>query len=341
MADGIHMLMYDQKFLSEIRQKVPLCDYIQNSGLINLKQHRNRWSGSCCKHKDDTPSFFVDGEKNVFKCFSCGRSGDLFSFMQQYEGLTFNQAVQRGMRLAGMAPDQLCQSPSIHLLRSMQIKPHFTYQHKILSESELNKYTFAISKDWFDEGINMETQKEFEVHIDYRNNRIIYPVRDIYGRLINIKGRTKDPDYKLKSIPKYINYFSVGVLDYFQSLDKTKDFIKEKKEMIIFESVKSVMKAWQWGYKNCVSAEQHSLTDEQIDLIAKLGVDVVLAYDSDIDYYKLQDVRDNIRKLKMVTNVYVIRDLQGRYLGGSSAKAAPVDCGLETWQILYMRKERV
>lgn len=55
---------------------------------------------------------------------------------------------------------------------------------------------------------------------------------------------------------------------------------------IIFESVKSVMKAYGWGYKNCVSAEKHTLTPEQIDLLIKLRVNVVLAYDSDVNYFK-------------------------------------------------------
>ena len=179
----------------------------------------------------------------------------------------------------------------------------------------------------------------FGVRIDDIGNRIVYPVYDIEGNLINVKGRTRYENYKAMKIAKYINYYTVGVMDYFQGLETTLPYIQEENEVIIFESVKSVMKAYGWGYKNCVSAEKHTLTPEQIDLLIKLRVNVVLAYDSDVNYFK-DEVREDIDKLRRVTNVYIIEDKQ-KLLGGAKTKNAPVDCGLDIWEELYSDKRKV
>lgn len=179
----------------------------------------------------------------------------------------------------------------------------------------------------------------FGVRIDNWNNRIVYPVYDANNNLINIKARTRYPNYKQMKIPKYINYFQIGTMDYFQGLNVTLPYIQEKNEIIIFESVKSVMKAFGWDYKNCVSAEKHTLTDEQIKLLVKMHVNVVFAYDADISYWQ-QDVKKDIDRLKRVTNVYVVED-SNLLLGGSDTKNAPVDKGKEIWDELYLSKKKI
>lgn len=143
--------------------------------------------------------------------------------------------------------------------------------------------------------------------VENKTNRIVYPVYDTEGNFINIKGRTRFKNFKLLNIAKYINYYKVGSLDYFQGWKQTKDHIKTQGEIIIFESIKSVMKCYGWGYQNCVSAESHSLSDWQIRLLLKMRVDVVFAYDKDVSYYA-PDVQKQLSKLKRFTNVYIIED---------------------------------
>ena len=104
-------------------------------------------------------------------------------------------------------------------------------------------------------------------------------------------------------------------------------------------SGKSVMKAYGFGYKNCVSAEKHTLTPEQIALLVKLKVNIVFAYDSDISYSD-SEVKSNSDKLRRVTNVYVIEDTD-KLLGGKEAKNSPVDCGLDIFEELYLNKRKV
>lgn len=211
--------------------------------------------------------------------------------------------------------------------------------HEVLSANELSKYSHEDITEWIDEGILQEVMDLFEVRINDRDNRIVYPVYDINGNLINIKGRTRYKNYKELRIPKYINYYPIGTMDYFQGLNITLPFIKDQNEMIIFESVKSVMKAYGWGYKNCASAEKHTITDEQLKLLVRLRVNIVFAFDSDISYSD-KDIKKTIDVLKRITNVYVIYDRKG-LLGGKDAKNAPVDLSREIWEQLYFNKTKV
>lgn len=259
-----------------------------------------------------------------------------------YEGLSFPRAVEKAAALTGTNMKRLCQSQTVAYLRSVKRAKQggrAMTPHRILDASEYTKYKSESIPEWESEGISAKTLELFGVRSDSRQNRIIYPVYDINGNLINIKGRTRIANYKALHIPKYINYFPVGTMDYFQGLNITLPYVMKAGEIIIFESIKSVMKAWDWGYKNCASAEKHSLTDEQVKLVLKLGVDVVLAYDSDISYLS-RDVYKSIAQLKNLTNVFIVTDCDG-LLGGASAKNAPVDLGLDIWQTLYSKKQKV
>ena len=124
-----------------------------------------------------------------------------------------------------------------------------------------------------------------------------------------------------------------------QGLNITLPYVKKQNEIIIFESVKSVMKAYAWGYRNCASAEKHTLTNEQIELVLGLRVNVVFAYDSDINYFEGKQWQ-NICKMKMFTNVYIIEDRK-KLLGGKDAKNSPVDVSREVWEELYKSKRKI
>lgn len=259
-----------------------------------------------------------------------------------YEGLPFDKAVKKAAELAEMDLSKMCKSHTVSFLKKLRtyaLKPNIAFEHDILDISELDKYKKEPIWEWIDEGIEPEIMDLFGIMADTKQNRIVYPVYDINGNLINIKARTRYANYKKMKIPKYINYYPVGVMDYFQSLNMTLPYIKEKNEVIIFESIKSVMKMYGWGYKNCVSAEKHTLTKEQENLLVKLKVNIVFAYDSDVSY-RQKDVRKTLEKLKRVTNVYVIED-KHKLLGGAETKNSPADCGKEIWDELYETRKKI
>jgi len=333
-------LIYDNETLQQINENVDLLGYVEKS--IDLEEKGGEYWGHCPLHVDNTPSFSLSPEKNAYYCFSCGSGGGIINFLVDYEDMTFDDAVTKASQLANMDLSKMCQSRTIAFLkklRAMSQVQKIDFQHKIFKKTELKKYLKDHPQEWIDEGIDPDVMDLFDIRIDEYGNRIVYPVYDIDGNLINIKGRTRYENFKQMDIPKYINYYTVGVVDYFQGLNVTLPYVKEQNEIIIFESIKSVMKAYGWGYRNCASAEKHTLTKEQIDLLIKLRVNVVFAYDSDVSYRE-GEVKENIDKLKRVTNVYIIEDRE-HLLGGKETKNAPADCGEEIWEELYESRKKV
>lgn len=333
---------YDDETLQEINNNADLLAYAQQT--LDLEQRGNDYFAHCPLHRDDTPSLSFTPSKNSYYCFSCGAAGGMIGYLMNFEGMEFEDAVEKAAGLANVDMSKMCQSKTMNLLKRWRMfwktkENQEAYEHPIIQNESFNKFSKEEVPEWLDEGISQEVMDLFEIRIDHYSNRIVYPVYDINGNLINIKGRTRYENYKTLKLAKYMNYFPVGVMDYFQGLEKTFEYIKEKNEVIIFESVKSVMKAYGWGYKNCVSAEKHTLTPEQISLLVKLKVNIVFAYDSDVSYND-GEVKDNIDRLRKVTNVYVISD-KDFLLGGSKSKNAPVDCGQDIWEELYFNKRKV
>lgn len=331
---------YDDDMLQQINENADLFEYV--SQFIEMEQRGNDYFGHCPLHIDNTPSFSITPAKNSYYCFSCGKSGGIIGYLMDYEGLPFDKAVKKAAELAEMDLSKMCKSHTVSFLKKLRtyaLKPNIAFEHDILDVSELDKYKKEPIWEWIDEGIEPEVMDLFGIMADTKQNRIVYPVYDINGNLINIKARTRYANYKKMKIPKYVNYYPVGVMDYFQSLNMTLPYIKEKNEVIIFESIKSVMKMYGWGYKNCVSAEKHTLTKEQENLLVKLKVNIVFAYDSDVSY-RQKDVRKTLEKLKRVTNVYIIED-KHKLLGGAETKNSPADCGKEIWDELYETRKKV
>lgn len=332
-------MTYDDEMLQEINASVDLLEYVSQS--IEMEKRGRDYFGHCPLHVDNTPSFSITPSKNSYYCFSCGRSGGIIGYLMDYEHLRFDDAVDKAAKLGNMDLSKMCRSQTMTFLKKTKnlMREKEQVVHEVLNANELNKYSHEDVTEWIDEGILQEVMDLFEVRINDRDNRIVYPVYDINGNLINIKGRTRYKNYKELRIPKYINYYPIGTMDYFQGLNVTLPFIKDQNEMIIFESVKSVMKAYGWGYKNCASAEKHTITDEQLKLLVRLRVNIVFAFDSDISYSD-KDIKKTIDVLKRITNVYVIYDRKG-LLGGKDAKNAPVDLSREIWEQLYFNKTKV
>lgn len=333
------MPKYDEEFLDTINGSVKLIDYIGQ--FIELRKHGENWFGHCPWHVDKTASFCVNERGNYYHCFSCGRGGKIINFLIDYKSLSFSEAVEEASRISGIDTKKMCQSESMKYNRMLRRKKSSSekFKHQIIQYSEYDKFSQEPIPEWENEGIDPQIIRMFDVRIDHRGNRIVYPVYDNDENLINIKGRTRYSGYKKLGVPKYINYYKVGRVDYFQGLNVTKAYILEKKEIIIFEGIKSVMKLMSFGIKNSVSAEKHNLTIEQIRILIRLGVDVVLAYDADVNY-KDKKIEKDINTLKRFAKVSIIEDRYG-LLGGAEKKNSPVDCGLEIWTTLYNERRFV
>lgn len=328
-----------QELADKVLSSVDIAEHIGQ--YVPLKAHgRNELFACCPFHNERTPSFTVTPDKHLYHCFGCKASGNVISFEQQMFGLTYGQAVEKLANQYGIDREIRPTSESILLMRKYsrcKKKYDETSSHIVLPSDYMNRFVSSPASEWINEGITAEKQKEFGVKLDMSSNRIVYPVYDVSGNLINVKGRTRYEDYKALGIPKYINYFKVGDLDYLQGLNRTKKAVEERHELIIFESIKSVMKAELFGTPNAVSAETSTLNIFQIKLALSMHCNVTIAFDNDISKAESAKFLSTLRKY---TNIYWIDDKE-KLLGTRQDKMSPVDKGKDVWNYLYERKIRV
>ena len=94
-------MYYSEEFIEEVRQRNDIVDVI--SGYVNLKKSGSNFTGLCPFHNEKTPSFSVSGGKQMYYCFGCGAGGNVFTFLMEYENLTFPEALEQLAGRAGMA----------------------------------------------------------------------------------------------------------------------------------------------------------------------------------------------------------------------------------------------
>ena len=155
------------------------------------------------------------------------------------------------------------------------------YNYETYDDSVVRRYEdCGLSLYWIRDGISATTQEHFRIGYDAYSNRIAIPWFDEIGRCIGVQGRLdrEEEEWECKYLP-LINFYKSNTL---YGLNLAYKDIQNKNQIIICESEKSVMKAYQMGYTNVVCVGCHSLSLRQIKLIKSLAVNVVLAYDSDI-----------------------------------------------------------
>ena len=336
------MLTYDNDAIIELCSKVDLLEYASQT--YDFQRKGENYFTNCPKHTDLTPSLSITPDKNLFYCFSCGRSGNILNWLMEYENLKFKEALEKVVNLAGENVNKLkLKQPNAMSLykkikRITEIETNKTITREILDESILNNYKTEYPQEWIEEGINPKIMAKYNVRIDDNANRIIYPVYDKDFNLIGIKGRTRYKDYKERNLMKYQNYYKIGTTDFFTGMKENLDIIKQKNEIIIFEGIKSGMKAEAWGYDNWVASETSHLNDEQIKILLDLKIkEVIIAYDNDVE---LQKIKDCTKMLRKFTNVFVIYDKKG-LLGKKTDKLSPVDLGKDIWEILYKERMKI
>ena len=184
---------------------------------------------------------------------------------------------------------------------------------------------------WENEGISRASLDKFQVFYDGFADRLVYPVRDPSGKIINIGARTLDPRWKEKGLKKYCYYYQFGTINTIYGLSENIQDIKKSREIILFEGCKSVLLADTWGIRNTGAILTSHLSQNQMKLLISLGCRVVFALDKDVDIKKDR----NIRKLTHYVNVEYIHDTDGLL----SEKDAPVDKGKEVFERLYVSRK--
>ena len=318
-----------------VDQKVDMLDYISQYTDFNFK-NGEYWALSPLT-EERTPSFSVNTDRfqrHTFKDFSSGCSGDIVDFVKAYEGCGTMRAIQILSEWAGIDREELARKTH---LESCEIAKSFRHvskrkdqvAHKVLQDNYMDRFDRDAQelKLWRDEGITDTTMLKYSVRFDPFSKRIVFPLRDNSGKIINVIGRTTDPAFKEKGLRKYTYFFPLGNLDMLYGFAEAREEIAARKEIILFESAKSVMLCDGWGIRHTCAILTSHLNDYQRKFLMKLGRPVVFALDKDAN--PLAD--KNVKKLSRYCNVSIIADRNG-LLG---AKDAPVDKGRDVFERLY------
>lgn len=318
--------------LSELIESVNIVEYI--SQYVDLEEKGGEWWGLSCFREENTPSFSVRENPPCFYDFSSGRSGNLLSFIRYYHNCSFPMAVEILKKYAGI-DGEIQKSKKMAAVEvakkyKSKIKPVKVSQTKILPDDYMLRYERNQKKlaVWEAEGISRASLERFQVAYDSFSNRLVYPIRNTSGEIVNVGARTLDPNWKQKKLRKYSYMFSwEGGMNTVFGLAENKEDILRKKEIILFEGAKSVMIADSWGIRNTGALLTSHLSQFQMKILAKLGVRVVFALDKEVV------IRDdpNIARLKRYTTVEYIWDRDNLL----DEKDSPVDKGVDTFKKLY------
>lgn len=320
-----------------IVDKVDMVEFVQK--YVELTQKGNDWWGHSPFNKNDmNPSFSITPSKKSYYDFSAGFGGDLVNFVEKIENVSFIEAMNILADFAGVKNTENIFYKKLDILKSIQKykpvhKEEAVIKRKILSENVMDIYDDNPEKlqVWIDEGISFESLNKFKVKYDLFSDRIVMPIRDISGNIINICGRTCDEHFKQNKIPKYIYYHKLGTIDFFYGFSENLENIRASNEILLFEGAKSVMKADSWGIKNSVAILTNHINIHQIRLLMSLHVNIVLCLDKGVDVKK----DNSFLRVASRSNVFYLEDNQNLL----DDKDAPVDKGKEVFLRLYSNKK--
>lgn len=328
--------------LEDLIRSVDLVDYV--SRFTELEQRgRELWGLSPLKD-ENTPSFSIDPEKQCFYDFSSGKSGGIIQFIESYYNCSTYKAIKKleeYVKTNGINVKKSNTPDGIRICKKFQRRKTDicrSVEQKVLPERIMDKYIWSEDKfdSWIREGISIDILKKYGVRYDPLTDRIVYPIRNIKGEIINIGCRTLDPNYKSKGLRKY-SYIQDwnGGMEVIYGLYENLETVKEKGYLILFEGAKSVLKAASWGIFNTGAILTSHLNQHQIRILLLTcnlnNVAVVFAFDKDVN---IADDK-NIQKLKNYLRVYYLKDTENLL----DEKDSPVDKGFEVFKRLCRNKK--
>ena len=321
--------------LRDLIESTDIVAYI--SQFVELEQRGEEYWGLSPFKEEKTPSFSVRPSPPRFFDYSSGIGGNVFTFIKYYFKCSSAEAVRKLQEYSGLdgelafRPDKLDAVQSFRKFQPPK-KPKKEAKGIVLPDDYMLRYEKRPDKlaVWRSEGISEASLEKFQVFYDAFSDRLVYPIRSPSGQIVNVGGRTLDPDWKEKKLRKYTYFFSWGSLETIYGLSDNLEAIKAKREIILFEGAKSVMIADGWGIHNTGAILTSHLNPAQLKLLAGLGCRVVFALDKDVH------VRDdhNIKKLKQYVAVEYLYDFNDLL----QAKDSPVDRGKEVFQTLYEQR---
>ena len=304
--------------VDQVKERLGIADVI--SSYVKLEKAGVNLRARCPFHSEKTPSFFVSPARNSYYCFGCGAKGDIFSFVQAFEGLDFFGALKLLASRAGVSlerRDPKADDEKQQLFSIMEAAVSF-YEQELAGATEAlqylkdrgvaettvrhfrigfakakwrNLYEYLRAKGFSDRllslsGLVKETEKG---HYDRFRGRIMFPIADASGRPVAFSGRLfgERPPRAGASEgeeAKYVNSPETPLFSKSKILyafDKAKHSIRKLNFSIVVEGQMDLLMSHQSGYTNTVALSGTALTKEQLVLLNRLSQNVVFAFDAD------------------------------------------------------------
>ena len=331
--------------MNEIRNKTDIVDVI--SKYITLTKRGKNYFGVCPFHDDHSPSMSVSPEKQIYTCFSCGASGNVFTFVADFEKISFAQAVRLLGEKVGISVGGISNfsEKKDEYFEIYELANKF-YQNSLFTNLGKNAIEYLKKRN-----IDKETIKKFGIGLsiqkvsltDYLKNkkydidklinigitndqgndifinRIMFPIYDLSGNPVAFSGRI----YNTKDTSKYVNTketdkFKKGKLLYNYHI--AKEHLKKNDSIIIMEGQMDVIRASTVGINNCIATMGTALTKDHKNIIKNMTNNIVLCFDGDEAGEKatvnaielLEDTNIDIKVVRLPNNMdpdeYILKE---------------------------------
>ena len=299
--------------IKNIRDKADIVDIIGR--YIQVHKQGKGYVAVCPFHDDHSPSLHINQEKQIYKCFACNNGGNVFTFVQNYEKVSFPEAVSKVANLVGV---ELSYEPS----KSVQKDPHKEALYNVLNETirftmyQLNSQDAKDKKEYLENrGFTNDVIEHFQIGYNPTNqslykflsaknysdadivstnvcrvgdngmqdvfaSRITFPIHDSYGNPIGFSARSLDPNAQ----SKYINTTETELFiksNIVYNYHRAKFASRQEGKVYICEGVTDVIAFYRAGIENAVCTLGTACTKEQMRLIKTLAPKLVFCFDGD------------------------------------------------------------
>lgn len=296
--------------MDRIKERLGIVDVI--SSYMQLERTGANYRARCPFHAERTPSFFVSPSRNTYYCFGCGAKGDIFSFVQQFEGLDFPGALRvlgerAGVSVTSESPEKKNERERLFQLMNDaaglfvswldEVPDARTYlQERGVSVGSIRHWRIGYAPAHWQQLTDALEHKGYTKQeimnaglaregrygaYDLFRGRIMFPIADSSGRPIAFSGRSfpeRDDAPKYVNTPETVLFNKSRVL---YGFDKAKHAIRKLNFAIVVEGQLDMVMSHQGGYTNTVALSGTALTSEQVTMLSRLSSNVVLALDAD------------------------------------------------------------
>lgn len=306
--------MIDDSFITLLLQNTNIIDVV--GSYIQLKRSGSNFKACCPFHDEKTGSFLVSEQKQIYKCFGCGKAGNAITFVKDYEKITYIDAIKKLAERIGMQvpdnPKKKEKNSKIDLIYQIyalandfyveNLKKHGSVARKYLvsrdiSDQTIEKFSIGYSLDSFSalksylqkNHINDQIMEEcglFKVKedkcYDMFRDRLMFPIANAAGKIVAYGARALSADQE--KLGKYINsptspIYTKGRELY--GLNHSRFDISKKKFSIVVEGYMDFLRMWESAFYNTVASLGTSLTEDQVQILSRYSQNFYMLYDGD------------------------------------------------------------